>query len=60
MVRRGAKVTAIEVKSGTQKESLPGMSAFTKHFEASRSLLVGADGIPLGDFLSRPVEELIA
>lgn len=60
VVRRGDRVTAVEVKSGARQESLPGMTAFSKRFEVSRSLLVGADGIPVGAFLSRPVEEWIA
>ena len=60
VVRRGDRVTAIEVKSGARRESLSGMKAFAKRFEVSRSLLVGADGILVGDFLSRPVAEWIA
>ncbi|TVP78202.1 MAG: AAA family ATPase, partial [Puniceicoccaceae bacterium] len=35
------------------------MAAFRKAFEPDRALLVGADGIDLAQFLSRPIEEWI-
>jgi hypothetical protein len=54
--RAGRRVAAIEVKSGRGAESLPGMEAFAAAFRPQRKLLVGGDGIPLEDFLSRPVE----
>jgi predicted AAA+ superfamily ATPase len=52
VVRTGKALTAIEVKSGRSRDALPGMAAFSAAFTA-RKLLVGADGIDLGDFLSR-------
>ena len=55
IVRTARSVTAIEVKSGRFEGTLPGMAAFAKAFRPTRSLLVGGDGIPLEDFLSRPV-----
>jgi hypothetical protein len=54
VLRRGKHLTAIEVQSGRKKESLPGMEAFATAFRPSRSLLVGGQGIPLGEFLERP------
>lgn len=50
----GKKATAIEVKSGRRREAMPGMEAFAKQFRPQRKLLVGGQGIPLGEFLSKP------
>jgi len=52
----GANITAIEVKSGRKRERLPGMEAFARAFRVKRQLLVGSQGIPVGEFLSTPVE----
>lgn len=54
VLQRGTACVAIEVKSGRRRESLPGMAAFAAHFSPKKSLLVGAQGIPLEEFLSRP------
>ena len=56
VVRAGRAVTAIEVKSGRTRQTPPGMAAFADVFRPARSLLVGGDGIPVAEFLSRPVE----
>lgn len=55
VVRAGRRVTAIEVKSGRATDTLPGMEAFAAAFKPQRKLLVGGDGIPVDEFLSRPV-----
>jgi predicted AAA+ superfamily ATPase len=55
VVRSGKTVVAIEVKSGRAPTALPGLGAFTEAFKPKRTLLVGGDGIPLEEFLSRPV-----
>ncbi len=55
VLSRGSHVAAIEVKSG-RRRALPGMKAFEAAFHPTRLLLVGADGIPLETFLSRPAE----
>lgn len=55
VVRMGGALTAIEVKSGRSPEVHPGMAAFAMMFKPRRTLLVGADGIALEDFLMRPV-----
>lgn len=60
VVRRGRTVVAIEVKSGRAKELLPGLGAFGDAFKPARTLLVGGDGIPLEEFLTRPVEHWLA
>lgn len=55
VVRAGRILTAIEVKSGRSRDTLPGMEAFSAAFKPRRKLLVGGDGIALEEFLSQPV-----
>jgi predicted AAA+ superfamily ATPase len=52
------KVIAIEVKSSRKKAALPVISAFAKQFNVNKSLLVGAQGIPLEDFFTMTPEAL--
>ncbi len=52
----GRTVTAFEVTSGRRKDSLPGMGAFLDQYPSARPLLVGGQGIPLEEFLSKPAE----
>ncbi len=59
VLQRGKRLVAIEVKSGQRRGTLPGIEAFCKEFPVTRKLLVGADGIPLEDFLTAPVEEWV-
>jgi predicted AAA+ superfamily ATPase len=56
VLRRGKTIVALEVKSGRGQDTLPGMSAFARQFKPKRRLLVGGQGIPLDEFLSKPVE----
>ena len=60
VVRAGRTVTAIEVESGRTRRTLPGIAALTAAFKPNRVLLVGGDGIPLAEFLSRRVEHWVA
>jgi len=55
----GKTIVGIEVKSGKRATSLPGMAAFAKAFPVQRQHLVGAQGIPLADFLSKPAAKWI-
>ena len=59
VVRAGKSVVAIEVKSTRRRDGLPGMGAFSEAFRPTRTLLVGGDGIALGEFLSQPVERWV-
>jgi hypothetical protein len=59
VVRAKGAVTAIEVKSGRARETQPGLAAFAEAFKPRRKLLVGGDGIPLGEFLEAPVEHWV-
>jgi predicted AAA+ superfamily ATPase len=56
VVSAGRTLVGIEVKSGRRPDSLPGLEAFVRRFDTARPLLVGEGGIPLGEFLGRPVE----
>jgi len=59
VVRAGRRLAAIEVKSGRAPAALPGLAAFADAFRPQRSLLVGGDGIPVEEFLSRSVEHWV-
>lgn len=48
------RTLAIEVKTGRNKGTLPGLDAFARAHGASDRLVVGSGGIPLRDFLSSP------
>ena len=56
VARAGRIVVAIEVKSGRAPAAFSGLEAFSRAFKPTRTLLVGGDGIPVDDFLSKPVE----
>ena len=59
VVRRGRSLTAIEVKSGASREVPTGLDAFAAAYHPKRKLLVGGDGIPLEEFLGKPVEHWV-
>jgi len=56
----GKTVVGIEVKSGRRETALPGMAAFAGAFPVQRQLLVGAQGIPLAEFLSEPATKWVS
>ena len=60
VVRAGRKATAIEVKSGRRRDTLPGLAAFAAAFDTTRRLLVGGDGIAVEEFLREPVAHWLA
>jgi len=51
----GTHVTAIEVKSGRARDAHPGLAAFGRTFPPARTLLVGAGGITVEEFLLKAV-----
>jgi uncharacterized protein len=55
VVQDGRRLVAIEVKSGRRKAELSGLDAFGAAFAPQRSLLVGGDGVDVGEFITRPV-----
>ena len=50
----GRLLSAIEVKSHHKQTRLTGLDAFSKAFTVTKKLLVGGQGIPLEEFLSKP------
>ncbi len=59
VVRAGKELVAIEVKTGRTRDARAGVDAFAAAFRPRRSLLVGPDGIPVQDFLSRDVQHWV-
>ncbi|MFQ5668811.1 MAG: ATP-binding protein [Candidatus Binatia bacterium] len=57
VLRKGRTVVGLEVKSGRAPLAHSGLAAFAKAFQVKRTLLVGGDGIPVAEFLSRPVTD---
>jgi predicted AAA+ superfamily ATPase len=55
VARAGRVLTAIEVKSGRPRLAQPGLTAFAEAFKPKRTLVVGSGGIPVEEFLARPV-----
>jgi hypothetical protein len=54
VLSRGKSLVVLEVKSGRRKVTLPGIEAFSKEFRVEKKLLVGAQGIPVEEFLLTP------
>ena len=57
VVRAGRMLVAIEVKSGRAPVAHSGLAAFKEAFKPKRTMLVGGDGTPVEEFLSRPVTD---
>jgi len=56
VLRAGKTLVAIEVKSGRPPNTLAGLGEFANRFKPVRTLLVGGGGIPIDEFLTRPVD----
>lgn len=56
VIERGDTLSAIEVRSTKKRTSLPGMNIFAEKWNPKRKILVGSDGFPLEEFLSKPAE----
>ena len=59
VLQKGRRLVGIEVKSG-QRGRLRGLEAFQEQFKQSRTMLVGADGVPVEEFLSVPASHWFA
>jgi predicted AAA+ superfamily ATPase len=57
VLQNGNKILGIEVKSGRNKLSA-GIPAFAQRFNPTKILLIGREGIPIGDFLLTPISNL--
>jgi predicted AAA+ superfamily ATPase len=54
VLKQGHRLVSIEVKSTSRRDNSAGLAAFQERFAPERTLLVGAHGIPLEEFLTRP------
>ncbi len=55
VLRRGQRLVAFEVKSGSRSVGHSGFLAFQRRFKANvRQITVGDDGVPLAEFLATP------
>ena len=56
VLARGRKLAAIEVKGSTNPARVRGLGIFAQRNPAAKTILVGAGGISLAEFLSHPAE----
>ena len=56
VLTRGRKLAAIEVKSSAKTGRVRGLEIFAQRNPSAKTILVGAGGIPLAEFLSVPAE----
>lgn len=54
VLRSGKRIAAFEVKSGRARTGFAGAEAFGKAYRPQRNLVVGEQGIPIGEFLATP------
>lgn len=59
VLEKGGRIAAIEVKSGRARDGAPGLGLFLKKHPDAKSYLVGGDGLPVEEFFSVKVEDLI-
>ncbi len=59
VVEHRRTLTAIEVKSTGAAARRSGLESFRRRFDADRVLVVGGDGIPVEEFLAKPVEHWV-
>ena len=57
VLQRGPRLVAFEVKSGPNQVDLSGMREFEAQFGPHRVVMVGANGVPLNEFLSTSAGE---
>ena len=57
IVERRGRLAAIEVKSRADTSSHRGLDEFSRRHPQVRTLMVGSDEMPLGEFLRRPATE---
>lgn len=58
VLARQDRIVAIEVKSGKPRSGPSGMNKFVERFKPYRALVVGSQGIPLGEFLAMSIDQL--
>ena len=60
VIERGPKLAAVEVKTGRDRSSGRGLTAFRQRYERSRTVLVGPGGISLAEFFAQPAGHWVA
>jgi predicted AAA+ superfamily ATPase len=60
VLRKGNAVTAIEVKGGQKRLGAQGLSAFKKRYPRAKTLVVGAGGMELKEFLETSIIKLVS
>ena len=58
VVQSGDKVVALEIKSG-RRGKVSGLEAFKREYKKSRTMIIGGNGIPLQEFFTLPLKELL-
>lgn len=59
VLKMGPKLIAIEVRSGTRRQSLKGIPKFSELFQPTNTIIIGDGGILFSDFFMTPVEDLL-
>ena len=59
VLHRGPHTVGIEVKSGAAPAPLKGIAEFERRFSPRNTIVVGATGVPLSEFLSHPADHWI-
>lgn len=59
VLQHGDRCVAIEVKSSQGTLTRSGIDLFVRQYQPVRSLLIGNQGIPISDFLSTPLIDLV-
>lgn len=54
VLKRGAAIVAIEVKSGSRPDQVSGLREFERRYSPLRSVVVGKNGTPVSEMLSVP------
>lgn len=57
VLSQGARMTAVEVKSGADKGALSGLKKFTENFRHAKPLVVGTGGVSIETFLLTPADQ---
>ena len=60
VVQRGKSLTAMEVKSVSGNGGLPGVEEFAGKFRPKKKILIGGDGVQVGEFLCTSLATWIA
>lgn len=57
VVRKGQRVTALEVKSGAHRRPPAGLGAFLKRYPTAKTMVIGSAELPLQQFLEAPLSQ---